>query len=298
MAVTINGDTGITSVNGTAAAPSITGADTNTGIVYGTDTLSLATGGNTALTINSSQNVSIGISSYASRLASYSGASGDPLTLGYFAASSTATGGGSAGLSIIASSNKMTLQTLGGDSLGFQTNNSSTDAITIDTSGIVTGTAGNLMLVSGTAVAASGTAVDFTGIPSWVKRITVMFSGISTNGTSPYLIQLGDAGGIEITGYVSSGKYFSTTSFSTATSTAGFIVGNTTVAANAYYGHFTLNLVSGNAWTSFGAVGEGSNAVNMGIGGKTLSDTLTQVRITTVGGANTFDLGTFNILYE
>ena len=47
-------------------------------------------------------------------------------------------------------------------------------------------------LVSGTAVAStSGTSIDFTGIPSWVKRITVMFNGVSTSGTSFKQIQIG-----------------------------------------------------------------------------------------------------------
>jgi hypothetical protein len=59
MTVIINGTTGVTSVNGSAAAPSVTGTDTDTGIVYGTNTLSLATGGTTALTIDSSQNITI-----------------------------------------------------------------------------------------------------------------------------------------------------------------------------------------------------------------------------------------------
>jgi len=59
--------------------------------------------------------------------------------------------------------------------------------------GIVTG-----VIVSGTAVAStSGTSIDFTSIPSWVKRVTVMFAGVSTNGTGSYLIQIGDSGGIE-----------------------------------------------------------------------------------------------------
>ena len=57
MTVVINGTTGITSVNGTAGAPSMTGTDTDTGIVYGTNTMSLATGGTAAVTIDSSQNV-------------------------------------------------------------------------------------------------------------------------------------------------------------------------------------------------------------------------------------------------
>jgi hypothetical protein len=63
MTVIINGTSGVTSVNGSAAAPSVTGTDTDTGIVYGTNTLSLATGGTTAVTVDSSQNVGIGTSS-------------------------------------------------------------------------------------------------------------------------------------------------------------------------------------------------------------------------------------------
>ena len=57
-------------------------------------------------------------------------------------------------------------------------------------------------LTAGTVVAStSGVAIDFTSIPSWVKRITVNLDGVSTNGTSTYQIQLGDAGGPETTGY-------------------------------------------------------------------------------------------------
>lgn len=68
MTVVINGTTGVTSVNGTAGAPSVTGTDTDTGIVYGTNTLSLATGGTAALNIDSSQNVGIGTSSPQQKL--------------------------------------------------------------------------------------------------------------------------------------------------------------------------------------------------------------------------------------
>jgi hypothetical protein len=43
----------------------------------------------------------------------------------------------------------------------------------------------------GTSVAStSGTSIDFTGLPSWVKRVIVMFSGVSGSGTSHLLIQL------------------------------------------------------------------------------------------------------------
>jgi len=74
-------------------------------------------------------------------------------------------------------------------------------ALTLDGSASVTINNGAVLgITSGTAVAStSGTSIDFTGIPSWVKRITVMFDVVSTNGSAIILIQLGDSGGIETT---------------------------------------------------------------------------------------------------
>jgi hypothetical protein len=63
MAITLNGTTGISLPNGSASAPAATGTDTDTGIVYGTNTVQVATGGTTAVTVDSSQNVGIGTSS-------------------------------------------------------------------------------------------------------------------------------------------------------------------------------------------------------------------------------------------
>jgi hypothetical protein len=152
---------------------------------------------------------------------------------------------------------------------------------------------------SGTAQAStSGTSIDFTGIPSWVKRITVMFSGVSTSGTSSYLLQLGDSGGIENTGY---------TSLSITTNDNGGSLGVSSTAGYAWFsnlasfvqsGMFILTNESGNTWVCMHQ-GYLQNANDVHGGGtKTLSDTLTQVRITTVNGTNTFDAGSINILYE
>lgn len=154
-------------------------------------------------------------------------------------------------------------------------------------------------IVSGTAVSASGTEVDFTGIPSWVKRITVMFSGVSTNGTSVPIIQIGDSGGIEDASYVSSASIL-TTAVITASYTSGFGVSQQHSATDALHGCFVLNLLGSNQWAMLGhiAYGAGRTGTAASAGTKTLSDTLTQVRITTVGGTNTFDAGTINILYE
>ena len=78
MTITLNGTTGITDVNGTAAAPAITGTDTDSGMYFGTNIVALATGGTAAVTVDSSQNVGIGTTSPSSKLdvrgnASFSG---------------------------------------------------------------------------------------------------------------------------------------------------------------------------------------------------------------------------------
>ena len=155
-------------------------------------------------------------------------------------------------------------------------------------------------LTLATAVTASGTSVDFTSIPSWVKRITVMFSGVSTSGTSNPLIQLGDSGGIENTSYASQSVVMvnATTSVG-AIHTTGFGV-LSGQAANIVTGIFQICSVSGNTWVFGGWHTQGSGTATTGssAGNKTLSDTLTQVRITTVNGTDTFDAGTINIMYE
>ncbi len=162
------------------------------------------------------------------------------------------------------------------------------------------GTADNIYaLVSGTAQAVSGTAVDFTGIPSWVKRITVMFNGVSTTGTSPYLIQIG-AGSITNTGYQSAGSSLTNGAFvGTFTSTSGFICSTANTAAGTVQGAYRITLLSANTWVAEGAVfNTGGNNNNLMAGGVTLSGTLDRVRITTVTGADSFDNGTINIMYE
>jgi hypothetical protein len=114
-------------------------------------------------------------------------------------------------------------------------------------------------------------------------------------------VQLGDAGGIEITGYAAQANSITTTpAVTAATSTAAFQVGATAfVAASTYSGTATLVKIDGNAWVfSSLIIRDGTASSNFGAGSKTLSDTLTQVRITTVNGTDTFDAGTINILYE
>ena len=174
--------------------------------------------------------------------------------------------------------------------------------VTIDGSASVTINSGAVLgLNSATAVpSTSGTSIDFTSIPSWVKRITVMFSGISTSGTSNIQLQLGDAGGFETSGY--NGAMSRMGAAAVATSqypTTGFLLVNDLLAADVLSGVFILPLIGSNIWCGTHQLSEhASTASFSGSGTKTLSDTLTQVRITTVNGTDTFDAGTINILYE
>jgi len=155
-------------------------------------------------------------------------------------------------------------------------------------------------LVADTAKATtSGATVDFTGIPAWVNRITVILNGVSTNGTDNLLVQIGDAGGFETTSYTAISFYAATAGSNAVgvTSTAGFIISGVNAAAYAHNGSLTLCRVSGNTWVESGVTHSETYAA-WHSGTKTLSDTLTQVRLTTTGGANTFDAGSANILYE
>jgi len=165
----------------------------------------------------------------------------------------------------------------------------------------ITGTTIQGTIKSGTAVAStSGTSIDFTSIPSWVKRITVMFDGVSTNGTATPLIQLGTAGGIASSGYTGTTSYITTGSGS-AYFTSGFGINNSG-ASNVMSGVLTLVLLkaSTNTWAAFGVFGlsAGVSATQHTGGSVTLSGVATTLRITTSNGTDTFDAGSINILYE
>ena len=155
------------------------------------------------------------------------------------------------------------------------------------------------VITRGTAVATtSGTSVDFTSIPSTVKRITVMLSGVSTNGTSPIILQLGDSAGVEITDYLgSAGELRSTPDVDLFTT--GFGLSQSPSASDLLYGIATIVNISGNVWI-YSFIGGSSTVVNNYIGGgsKTLTATLDRIRLTTSGGVNTFDAGSVNIMYE
>lgn len=141
----------------------------------------------------------------------------------------------------------------------------------------------------------SGTYVDFTSIPSWAKRIRIMFDQTSTNGTSLWLIQIGSSSGIETTDYLSGAVSLSTITVSVSHSTTGFVLRGTSTS---FAGTISLDLLSGNTWVSGGSLYSVNTALITSSGSKTLSGVLDRVRITTVSGTDLFDGGTINIAYE
>lgn len=155
------------------------------------------------------------------------------------------------------------------------------------------------VLTLGTSIATtSGTSKDFTNIPSWVKRITLMFNGVSTNGTSNELIQIG-SGSVTTTGYVSSAALAAAGGATTgATYTSGYGIPFAS-ASNLLYGIMSINLLGSNIYVASYCVATSTTGATVtGGGAVTLSGALDRVRITTVNGTDTFDAGSINILYE
>lgn len=155
-------------------------------------------------------------------------------------------------------------------------------------------------LVQGTAVATtSGTSVDFTSIPSWVRRITVVFTSVSTSGTSPVQIQIGDSGGVETTDYtgthtaIISNNTLNIVSYASGAVLIGVL--STTVRS----GSTVITNIDGNQW-QFSSIYANDDSGTLGFGSaiKTLSATLNRVRLTTFNGTDTFDAGLVNIIYE
>jgi len=144
----------------------------------------------------------------------------------------------------------------------------------------------------------SGTSIDFTAIPSWVKRITVMFTGVSISGATTLWIQIG-SGSFTTTGYLGSSTNCTASTTVTSNITNGFGIRNTTGAGALFNGCVSINLLTTNTWSAFGVLSQSDTAVTtMTSGSVVIGGTLDRVRITTSNGTDTFDAGSINILYE
>jgi len=145
----------------------------------------------------------------------------------------------------------------------------------------------------------SGTNIDFTGIPSWINRITILFGGVSTTGASVMIVQLGISSGFETTGYVGTGAQYSNGNTTSVGSVPASGFGqNATASGDVVYGSMNLTNISGNTWICTAVMNNSSTVMANITGQKTLAGVLDRIRITTVLGTPTFDAGSINILYE
>ncbi len=158
-------------------------------------------------------------------------------------------------------------------------------------------TATNSVNTLATAVATtSGTSIDYTGLPSWIKKITVSFQGVSTNSSSLWLLQLGTSSGVTITGYL--GRVRDLGSVTSAYS-AGFTL--LTDSSNGAILHGVIQVVTlGSNNFAMSGILSRSDGANQYISGGSiaLGGVLDRVRLTTVNGTDVFDAGSVNILYE
>lgn len=187
-----------------------------------------------------------------------------------------------------------------------QNSSSAVANLSLDTSGNVTGggtiadsTAVIRPLVRATSVAStSGSSVDFTSIPSWVTRITVMFHNVSVAANINYMIQLGTSSGLTTSGYISQASQPASGSISNTAGTTGLILTGANNSAVGYSGCVIISTLGSNIWSSSGTMCSGTASnLNFSGGSIALSAALTQLSIKTVT-ATTFDAGTINILYE
>ena len=149
-----------------------------------------------------------------------------------------------------------------------------------------------------TQATTSGTSINFTGIPSWVKRVTVMFNGVSQNSASEtFILQIG-AGSVVTSGYSSANAYIAPSTGS-GNVTSGFPVNRASSDPAAFSGNATICLLGSNLWSFSSVLADTTNGqIHFGAGSISLGGVLDRVRLTTVSGTATLDAGSINILYE
>lgn len=162
--------------------------------------------------------------------------------------------------------------------------------------GVITG--GVTLFLDTVKTSTSGTTVEFTDIPSWAKRVTVLFNGVSTSGTNPIIVQIGNTT-FTTTGYSSGATNFSAGTRTNATT--GFLVASQAPGSAAYFGKMTIELVTTNTYVAAATVAStdtSGSGGGYGAGGINLGAVLDRVRVTTVGSTDAFDAGSINISYE
>lgn len=146
----------------------------------------------------------------------------------------------------------------------------------------------------------AGTSIDFT-VPAGVKKVTIMYVGVSTSSTSSWIVQIGPSGGPETSGYLGGSSIMGAAVASTLFTTGFAIATNANGNTSVFHGSTVLNLENStsNTWTMMGTIARSDLAgTAVSAGSKSIAGVLNKVRITTAGGVDTFDAGAINIQYE
>lgn len=147
----------------------------------------------------------------------------------------------------------------------------------------VSGTAGPVATTSGTTVNLS------TSIPAGVTRISIMFNGVSLNGTDGMLVQLSTGASFLTSGYSSSSDG--------ATSSSGLVIA---MAAAVIVVDGVAHLEkdpSSDEWYFSHSLGTGTNSPRSGGGVVDLGGTLDGIRLTATG-SNNFDAGNASLRWR
>jgi hypothetical protein len=147
-----------------------------------------------------------------------------------------------------------------------------------------------------TSQASTGTAIQFTGIPSWAKRVTLIFSSVQIGGSSNPLIQIGTSSGFETTGYNSTSV--NANGGSTLFGAGAGVQINLATPGTLMQGSIVLENVASNTWVVSGLLGFPPSNVCVNAGIKGLSGVLDRIRLTTVNGTDSYSAGTLNVFYE
>tara|TARA_R110002126_G_scaffold212559_1_gene359163 strand:+ start:188 stop:853 length:666 start_codon:yes stop_codon:yes gene_type:complete len=147
------------------------------------------------------------------------------------------------------------------------------------------------------AATTSGTTVTYSGFPSSTTLIVFGINNVSGSlSTGNFLLQLGDSGGIETTGY--SGTMWDGSTANVWSSGATIISAATMDATKTYVARIEISLYDAATYTwiiSVQSVSSSTAVSAFGVGKKALSDVLTQIQLSVTTGA--FDAGSVNVLY-
>lgn len=167
---------------------------------------------------------------------------------------------------------------------------------TVATNAPVTPVGGSVITTGTTVASTSGTTIDFTGFPSWVKRITIMFDNVS-NSAGVIITQLGTSGGFVTSGYTG-GTGYTSSGVSTVAQTTGLATTYVGAASQVYSGAYFIHNAGSNKWMLNGSAGTTDGGASYaGACLSSLGGTLTQIRLTNTAGGS-FDAGSITVAYE